>query len=74
MIGQHYSIPMDGIALQPATLGSQHDQLPDINDPSTADRPIRKVCCIGAGYVGMRQARGVAEDHTDSAQVVRQRP
>jgi hypothetical protein len=52
MVGQHYSIPMDGIALQTAMLASQHEQLPDINDPSTARRVLRRVCCIGAGYVG----------------------
>lgn len=57
MIGQHYSIPIDGIALQqPNTLDCQHAQLSDISDPSTAGRLIREVCCIGAGYVGTSRA------------------
>jgi len=58
---QTYSIPpptMDAIALphrvgtpQPAPL---HTTLPNILDPQTAANvPIRHICCIGAGYVGM---------------------
>lgn len=59
MAGETYSIPppMDHILLphRPATptQPSLHAVLPNILDPDTAANvPIRRVCCIGAGYVG----------------------
>lgn len=59
MLAQHYSLPLDTLTLQPVAFPSSTramSQLPDINDPSTATRPIQSVCCIGAGYVGRSSA------------------
>jgi len=50
---------MDAILLLPHRApqppsSSLHTRLPDILDPETAANvPVRHVCCIGAGYVGM---------------------
>jgi len=63
---QTYTIPppsMDLTALPQRAGTPQPSQfraaLPDIMDPETAANvPIRTVCCIGAGYVGM------SRDHT----------
>lgn len=54
-----YSIPPSADAFplpyRPGTpvQHSLHTVLPDILDPDTAANvPIRRICCIGAGYVG----------------------
>lgn len=53
MIAQQYSLPLDTLALQPVAHNARAiPQLPEINDPKTAVRPVESLCCIGAGYVG----------------------
>ncbi|KAK6418597.1 hypothetical protein LTR95_017172 [Oleoguttula sp. CCFEE 5521] len=62
VVGEHYSIPMDEIALQPvmrASLlpGGLREERSGHRIPR---RPIRNVCCVGAGYVGGPTAAMIA--------------
>lgn len=70
MNGDVYTLPpIDAMALpqRADTERLLHASLPDILDPNTAASvPIRSVCCIGAGYVGMFCLENVALINTDS--------
>nr|OQO27407.1 hypothetical protein B0A51_05043 [Rachicladosporium sp. CCFEE 5018] len=61
VVGEHYSIPMDEIALQPVMRadlplgGSREGRI-----SHSVRRQIRNVCCIGAGYVGGPTAAMIA--------------
>ncbi|OQO03717.1 hypothetical protein B0A48_10382 [Cryoendolithus antarcticus] len=62
VVGEHYSIPMDEIALQPVMRadlplgGAREGRI----SHRRVRRQIRNVCCIGAGYVGGPTAAMIA--------------